>query len=84
MAKCILIADDNDIVRTIIRLFLETKGFAICGEAVDGVDAIEKAKQLKPDLIVLDLAMPRMNGVGAASVPEGYDAGRANNLVHEL
>ena len=45
MAKCILIADDNDIVRTIIRFFLETEGFAICGEAVDGVDAIEKAKQ---------------------------------------
>jgi two-component system alkaline phosphatase synthesis response regulator PhoP len=62
MAKCILIADDNDIVRTIIRFFLETKGFAICGEAVDGVDAIE------PDLIVLDVAMPRMNGVEAASV----------------
>lgn len=68
MAKCILIADDNDVVRTIIRFFLETKGFAICGEAVDGVDAIEKAKQLKPDLIVLDVAMPRMNGVEAASV----------------
>ncbi len=68
MAKCILIADDNDIVRTIIRFFLETEGFAICGEAVDGVDAIEKAKQLKPDLIVLDVAMPRMNGVEAASV----------------
>ena len=68
MAKCILIADDNDIVRTIIRFFLETKGFEICGEATDGADAIEKAKQLKPDLIVLDVAMPRMNGVEAASV----------------
>jgi len=67
MAKCILIADDNDIVRTIIRFFLETKGFEV-GEAADGVDAIEKAKQLKPDLIVLDVAMPRMNGVEAASV----------------
>jgi DNA-binding NarL/FixJ family response regulator len=68
MAKCILIADDNDIVRTIIRFFLETKGFEICGEARDGVDAIEKAKQMKPDLTVLDVAMPRMNGVEAASV----------------
>jgi two-component system chemotaxis response regulator CheY len=58
MAKCILIADDNDIVRTIIRFFLETKGFEVCGEAADGVDAIEKAQQLKPDLIVLDVAMP--------------------------
>jgi two-component system chemotaxis response regulator CheY len=71
MAKCILIADDNDIVRTIIRFFLETKGFEVCGEAADGVDAIEKASQLKPDLIVLDVAMPRMNGVEAASVLKG-------------
>jgi CheY-like chemotaxis protein len=70
MAKCILIADDNDIVRTIIRFFLETKGFDV-GEAADGVDAIEKAKRLNPDLIVLDVAMPRMNGVEAASVLKG-------------
>ena len=68
MPKCILIVDDNDIVRTIIRFFLETEGFEVCGEAADGGDAIEKAKQLKPDLIVLDVAMPRMNGVEAASV----------------
>jgi two-component system chemotaxis response regulator CheY len=68
MAKSILIADDNEIVRAIIRFFLETKGFEVCGEAVDGVDAIEKAKQLKPELIVLDVAMPRMNGVEAAWV----------------
>jgi len=58
MAKCILIADDNDIVRTIIRFFLETEGFEVCGEAVDGVDAIEKAKRLNPDLIVLDPSVP--------------------------
>ena len=42
MANCILIADDNDIVRSIIRFFLETEGFEVCGEATDGVDAIEK------------------------------------------
>ena len=70
MAKCILIADDNDIVRSIIRFFLETKGFEV-GEAADGVDAIEKAEQLKPDLIVLDVAMPKMNGVEAASLLKG-------------
>jgi DNA-binding NarL/FixJ family response regulator len=71
MAKCILIADDNDIIRTIIRFFLETEGFEVCGEAADGIDVIEKASQLKPDLIVLDVAMPRMNGVEAASVLKG-------------
>jgi DNA-binding NarL/FixJ family response regulator len=69
MSKCILIADDSETIRTLIRAFLENRaGFEVCGEAVDGIDAIEKAKELKPDLIILDLAMPRMNGAAAASV----------------
>lgn len=42
--------------------------FTVCGEAVDGYDAIEKAKQLYPDLIILDLSMPQMNGIEAARV----------------
>ena len=72
MSKNILIVDDNDVTRKITRLFLEIQvGFEVCGEAVDGVDAIEKAKKLKPDLILLDLAMPRMNGIEAASVIKG-------------
>jgi DNA-binding NarL/FixJ family response regulator len=64
----ILVTDDGDSVRDIIRLFLEKEGFEVCGEASDGVEAIEQAKKLKPDLIVLDLAMPRMNGAEAASI----------------
>jgi DNA-binding NarL/FixJ family response regulator len=72
MSKRILVADDSDITRRITRLFLEIQtGFEVCGEAVDGADAIEKAKELKPDLIVLDLAMPRMNGIEAATVIKG-------------
>ena len=64
-----LIADDSETIRTVLRTFLESReGFEVCGEAVDGVDAIEKAKELNPDLIILDLAMPRMNGAAAASV----------------
>jgi DNA-binding NarL/FixJ family response regulator len=64
----ILVVDDGDWVRNIIGLFLEHAGFEVCGEATDGVEGIEQAKKLKPDLIVLDLAMPRMNGAEAASV----------------
>ena len=67
MLKCILIVDDNEQLRRLIRDFLEREsGFEVCGEAVDGYDAIEKAEQLKPDLIILDMSMPRMNGIEAA------------------
>jgi len=76
MHKSILIADDNELVRTVIRFFLEShQGFEVCGEAADGLDAIEKAKKLKPDLIVLDLLMPRMNGVETASILKGVMPG---------
>lgn len=72
MPKSILIADDHDTVRKLMRLFLESQiDLEVCGEAVDGVEAIEKAKQLKPDLVVLDLAMPRLNGAEAALVLKG-------------
>jgi two-component system, NarL family, nitrate/nitrite response regulator NarL len=47
---------------------LENAGFEVCGEAADGVEGIEQAKRLKPDLVVLDLAMPRMNGVETALI----------------
>ena len=72
MPKSILVVDDSDITRKITRLFLEIQiDLEVCGEAVDGVDAIKKAKELKPDLILLDLVMPRMNGIEAASVIKG-------------
>ena len=67
MPKCILIVDDSYVIRRATRHFLETQTeFNVCGEATDGIDAIEKTRQLTPDLIILDLAMPRMNGLEAA------------------
>lgn len=69
MSKSILIVDDSETCRRMTRLFLETQiNLQVCGEAVDGLDGVEKAKALKPDLILLDLVMPRMNGIEAASI----------------
>lgn len=50
------------------QLFESREGWEVCGEAVNGRDAVEKAQQLKPDLIVLDLSMPEMDGLQAARV----------------
>jgi DNA-binding NarL/FixJ family response regulator len=68
MSKRILVADDSDTVRRVVRSYLTQRDLEVCGEAIDGEDAIEKAWELKPDLILLDVAMPRTNGIVAASV----------------
>jgi DNA-binding NarL/FixJ family response regulator len=69
VTKQILIADDSGTVRRILKHFLQDRrGVRVCGEAANGLEAVEKARLLRPDLILLDLAMPQMNGVEAASV----------------
>src|ERR1700682_4246320 len=70
MPKRILIADDSVHVRDVLRMMFlsELPEIEICGEAADGLDAVEKAALLAPDLVLLDLAMPQMNGAEVASV----------------
>ena len=68
MANRILVVDDNAVIRRTLRNIIECNGLVVCGEAADGRDAIEKAKEQCPDLIVLDLSMPVMNGLEAARV----------------
>lgn len=65
--KRILIVDDSDVIRRGIRVYLEMTGY-LCSEASDGADAIKKARESKPDLIVMDLVMPGINGIEATSV----------------
>jgi DNA-binding NarL/FixJ family response regulator len=63
----ILVADDSEVVRRGIRhLLRQHEGWEVCGEAVDGQETVEKTRQLAPDVVVLDFAMPVMNGIEAA------------------
>jgi len=66
MSIRVLIVDHHEHRGLVRAFFLSEFGFQICGEAVDGYEAIMKAQLLKPDLIVLEVAIPRLNGVEAA------------------
>jgi DNA-binding NarL/FixJ family response regulator len=67
--RTILIADDSELVRGKIRQALQRgTDFQICGEATDGVEAVAKAKELTPDLILLDVKMPRLTGLEVAGI----------------
>lgn len=62
-----MLADDHTIVRQgLARLLEEQPDLKVIGEATNGRDAVDKAKQLKPDVVIMDIAMPRMNGIEAA------------------
>jgi PAS domain S-box-containing protein len=65
----ILVADDHEVIRRGVRALLAAgDGCEICGEAVDGQDAVEKAHQLHPDLVIMDVSMPNLNGLEATRV----------------
>ena len=72
MPKQVFIADDNKTVRNILKFLLKQRtDLEVCGEAANGVQAVKNASALRPDLVLLDLAMPEMNGAEAASVLKG-------------
>lgn len=65
MAARILIADDLSFMRMIQKEILTQKGYTIVGEASNGLEAVEKFRSLRPDLVLLDITMPLMNGLDA-------------------
>jgi two-component system, NarL family, nitrate/nitrite response regulator NarL len=90
----ILIADDHPAVRRSLRsLVLSHADWDVCGEAYDGIDAVEKAKALRPDVVLLDISMPNMSGIEATplihqAVPQSgilivsqYDSPEITRLV---
>lgn len=71
----ILIADDHELIRRGLRSLLSSHtGWEVCGEAKDGVEAVQQTKRLQPDVLVLDITMPNMNGLEAARTirKDGY------------
>lgn len=75
----ILIADDHEAVRRGLRAAIIGAGWIVCGEAADGREAVEKTAQLKPDLVILDVSMPNLNGLEAAR--EILESGSTAKLI---
>jgi len=77
VAVRVLIADDHALIRESFRALLERKGYEVAGEAVNGQEAVRLARELKPDVALIDLSMPLLNGVDA-----GREIQRAHKDVH--
>ena len=61
----VLVADDASFMRQMIREIVESEGFEVCGEASDGIEAIDEYKRLHPDVVTMDIVMPRKSGIDA-------------------
>ena len=73
MAKNILIVDDAAFMRMMIKNILTKNGYNVAGEAENGVKACEKYAELRPDLVLMDIAMPELDGIGALKKIKGAD-----------
>jgi two-component system, chemotaxis family, chemotaxis protein CheY len=69
----VLIVDDSETVRRVTRTILRSRRWTVCGEAEDGVSGVQKFRQLKPDVVLLDLSMPDINGIEAAKLMSAAD-----------
>jgi DNA-binding NarL/FixJ family response regulator len=64
----VLVADDHKLVRAGLRVILESRGVIVVGEAGDGAEAVELARRLRPDVVLLDIEMPRLDGIEATKL----------------
>ena len=75
MAKRVLIVDDAAFMRMMIKDILSKNGYEVAGEADNGAKAVEKYKELTPDLVLMDITMPEMNGIDAVKNIKAMDPG---------
>ncbi len=66
--KTVLIVDDDEEIRHVLRVLCETEGLTVVGEAANGVEAVPLALQHQPDIVILDYMLPRLDGEGAAEI----------------
>lgn len=74
MANRILIVDDAAFMRMMVKDILGKNGYEVIGEAADGAQAVEKYKELKPDLVTMDITMPEMDGITALKEIKKFDS----------
>jgi two-component system chemotaxis response regulator CheY len=71
----VLVADDASFMRQMIREIVESEGFEVCGEASDGVEAVDEFKRLQPDVVTMDIVMPLKSGIDAVRGIMALDPG---------
>ena len=71
----VLVADDASFMRQMIREIVESEGYEVCGEASDGVEAVDEFKRLQPDVVTMDIVMPRKSGIDAVRGIVAIDPG---------
>ena len=73
--KRVLIADDASFMRQMIRDIIEPEGYEVVGEASDGMEVVEKFRKLRPDLVMMDIVMPKRSGIDAVRAIRSEDGG---------
>ena len=71
----VLVADDASFMRQMIREIVESEGFEVCGEASDGIEAVDQFKKLQPDVVTMDIVMPLKSGIDAVRGIVALDPG---------
>ena len=71
--KRVLVADDATFMRTSLRMMLERNGFEVAGEAENGLGAVNKYKEINPDIVTMDITMPVCDGIKAVKMIKEYD-----------